>query len=68
MCVKSDGSTGLLLTSDYLSLDFIFAFTAYTVMHFRLTDLCRTRYTKGRKDHADRMGKDMMLRLCEQNV
>jgi hypothetical protein len=26
ICVKSDGSTGLLLTSDYLSFDIIFAF------------------------------------------
>jgi hypothetical protein len=26
ICVKSDGSTGLLLTSDYLSLGLIFAF------------------------------------------
>jgi hypothetical protein len=25
ICVKSDGSTGLLLTSDYLSLGLIFA-------------------------------------------
>jgi hypothetical protein len=40
ICVKSDGSTGVLLTSDYLSLGLIFAF----IVHFRLTDLCRILY------------------------
>jgi hypothetical protein len=37
ICVKSGGSTGLLLTSNYLSLGLIFAF----IVHFPLTDLCR---------------------------
>jgi hypothetical protein len=43
ICVMSDGSTGLLLTSDYLSLGLIFAFiVSVKSLHYEQKIVYRT--------------------------